>query len=114
MQWVTNTFYSLHYLALMPLLREGLTTTTKKQSKVLNFPHYVRGGGGRGRGGQRTNFLGNFIAAQKPFVSLKKASKQTLCSLLTSDKLDIARKSMLKTGCIISIINRPGVAGAVL
>ena len=57
------------------------------------------GGGG---GGRRSHSLGNFFAAQKTFVSLKKAPKQTLCSLPTSDLLDIASNAMLKTSCTIS------------
>ena len=57
-------------------------------------------GGGVGR--QRSHSLGDFFAAQKTFVSLKKAPKQTLCSLLTSDMLDIASNFMLKTSCTIS------------
>ena len=40
-----------------------------------------------------------YVTAQKPFVSLKKAQQQTLCSLLTSDMLDIASKFMLNTSC---------------
>ena len=46
--------------------------------------------------------LGDFFAAQKTFVSLKKAPKQTLCSVPTSDMLDIASNSMLQTSCTIS------------
>ena len=38
-------------------------------------------------GGPRSHSLGEFFAAQKTFVSLKKAPKQTLCSLVTSDML---------------------------
>ena len=37
---------------------------------------------------------GDYFAAQKPFVSLKDALKQTLCSLLTSDMLGIASNSI--------------------
>ena len=55
-----------------------------------------------GGGGQRSHSLGDFFAAQKTFVSLKKAPKQTLCSLLTSDMLDIASNSMLTTSCTVS------------
>ena len=57
------------------------------------------GGGG---GGRRSHSLGDFFAAQKTFVSLNKAPKQTLCSLPVSHKLDIASNSMLKTSCTIS------------
>ena len=46
--------------------------------------------------------LGDFFTAQKPCVSLQEAPKQTLCSLLTSDMLDIASNSMLKTSCTVS------------
>ena len=53
-------------------------------------------------GGQRSHSLGDFFATPKPFVCLKKAPKHTLCSLLTSDMLDIARNSILKTSCTIS------------
>ena len=60
------------------------------------------GGGRCGGGGRRSHSLGDFFAAQKTFVSLKKAPKQTFCSLPTSDMLDIASISMLKTSCIIS------------
>ena len=60
------------------------------------------GGGGGGGGGQRSHSLGDFFAAQKTFVCLKKATKQTLCSLPTSDMLDIASNSILKTSCTIS------------
>ena len=50
---------------------------------------------GGGRGGWRWHSLGDFFATQKPFVCLKKDPKQTLCSLLTSDMLDIASNSVL-------------------
>ena len=53
------------------------------------------GGGGGGRRSEVT-LLRGFFAAQKTFVCLKKATKQTLCSLPTSDMLDIASNSMLK------------------
>ena len=56
-----------------------------------------------GEGGEwRSHFLGDFFAAQKLFVCLQEAANQTLCSLLTSDMLDIANNSMLKTSCTIS------------
>ena len=42
--------------------------------------------------------LGDCFASQKPFVWLK----ESLCSLLTSDMLDIASNSLLKTSCTIS------------
>ena len=42
------------------------------------------------------------FTAQNSFQSLKEAPKQTLCSLLTSDMLDIASYSMLKTSCTVS------------
>ena len=54
--------------------------------------------GGRGLG-QSSQSLGDFVAAQKPFVCLQEAQKQTLCSLLTSDMLDIASNSVVKTSC---------------
>ena len=60
------------------------------------------GEGGGGGGGQRSHSLGDFFDAQKAFVCIKKAPKQTLCSLPTSDMLDIASKSMVKTSCTIS------------
>ena len=41
----------------------------------------------KGRGGGEA--VGYCFAAQKPFVCLEEAQKQTLCSLLTSDMLDI-------------------------
>ena len=53
-------------------------------------------GGGGGGGGQRSHSLGDFFAAQKTFVSLKKAPKQTLCSLPTSDMLDITSNTPFK------------------
>ena len=43
-----------------------------------------------------THSLGDFFAVQKPFVCLQEVPKQTLCSLLTSDLLDIASNSVLK------------------
>ena len=49
------------------------------------------GGGGAG---WRSHSLGDFCAAQKTFETLKKAPKQTLCSLQTSDMVDIASNSM--------------------
>ena len=52
------------------------------------------GGVGEG-GGRRSHSLGDFFAAQKTFVSLKNAPKQTLCSLPISHMLDIASNSML-------------------
>ena len=48
-------------------------------------------------GGQRSHFLGDFVAAQKSFVCLQEAPKQTMCSLLTSHMLDIASNSVVKT-----------------
>ena len=63
------------------------------------------GGGGGGGGGRRSHSLGDFVAAEEPFVSLKEAPKQTLCSLLTSDMLGMASNYMLKTSCIISGIS---------
>ena len=50
-------------------------------------------GGGGGGGGWRSHFLGVFFVAQKPFVCPQEAPKLTLCSLLTSDMLDIASNS---------------------
>ena len=60
-------------------------------------------GGVGGGGGQRSHSLGDFFATQKPFVCLKEAPKLTLCSLQlqTSDMLDIANNSVLKTSCTI-------------
>ena len=43
--------------------------------------------------------VGDFVAAQKPFEYLQEAPKQTLCSFLTSDMLDIASNSVVKTSC---------------
>ena len=43
-----------------------------------------------------------FFTTQTLFVSLKEALNQTLCSLPTSDMLDIASDSMLQTSCTIS------------
>ena len=40
------------------------------------------------------------LAAQKAFLCLKEASKQTLWSLLASDMLDIASNSMLKSAVL--------------
>ena len=60
------------------------------------------GGGGWGGGGRRSHSLGDFFATQKTFVSPKKAPKQTLCSLQTSDMLDIASNFMSKATCTIS------------
>ena len=53
---------------------------------------------------RRSHTLGDLFTAQKPFdnVCLKEALKQTFCSLLTSDMLDIASTSILKTSCTIS------------
>ena len=47
--------------------------------------------------------LGIFFAAQKPFVFLKEAPTQTLCSLLTSDLLDIASISVVKPS-VLSLV----------
>ena len=60
------------------------------------------GGGGGVGGGRRSHSLGDFLATQKPFVCLKEAPKQTLCSLLASEMLDIASNSVLRTSCAIS------------
>ena len=68
----------------------------------MTFSQLGGGGGGGGGGGWRSHSLGDFFAAQKPFVGLKEAQKQTLCSLLTSDMLNIASNSVLKTSCAIS------------
>ena len=59
----------------------------------------------RGGGGLRSHSLGAFTVAQKAFACLKKAPKQTVCSLLTSDMLDVASNSTLKTSCTISGIS---------
>ena len=75
---------------------------TKKTWEFFFYLTLVTLGGGGGGAGRRSHFLGDFFAAQKPFVCLKEAPKQTLCSLLTSDMLDIASNSMLKTSCTIS------------
>ena len=66
---------------------------TKMEESLTFSPLWGRGG---------SLFLGDVIAAQKPFVSLKRAPKQILCSLLNSDMLDIASNSMLKSSCTIS------------
>ena len=42
-----------------------------------------------------------FFTAQNPLVCLQKALQHTLCSLLTSDMLDMENNSMLKTTCTI-------------
>ena len=60
------------------------------------YLHEKNGGGGRSRS------LGDFFAAQKPCVCLQEAPKHNLCSLLSSDLLDIANNSVLKIGCTIS------------
>ena len=49
--------------------------------------------GGRG-GSQRSNSIGDFCAAQKTFECLKKATKQTECSLVISDMLAIKRTAV--------------------
>ena len=59
-------------------------------------------GGVGGWGGRRAHSLGDFVAAQKPFVCLWEVPKKTLYSLLTSDMLDIASNSIIKTGCTIA------------
>ena len=78
-------------------LREG----SKKEEESVTFSALGRRVGGGG-GSPKSHSLGDFFAAQKTFLSLKKAPKLTLCSLLTSDMLDIASSSMLKISCIIS------------
>ena len=52
--------------------------------------------------------LGDFFTAQKPFVSLKEAPKQTWFSLQILDLLDIASKSLLKTSPTASGISVAG------
>ena len=79
-------------------LREGFKKNNGGKCDLFR----TRGGGGGGGGGRRSHSLGDFFATQKPFVCLKEAPKQTLCSLLTSDMLDIASNSVLKTSCTIS------------
>ena len=81
----------------------GLQHTFKSALQPLVFKHFI------GIRCYVTNVaycyahsLGDFFATQKPFVCLKEAPKQTLCSLLTSDMLDIASNSVLKTSCTIS------------
>ena len=54
-------------------------------------------GEGWGGGGWRSHSLSDFVAAQKPLVCLQDALKQTLYSLLTSDMLDFASNSVVKT-----------------
>ena len=60
-----------------------------------NFGH-TRGGWVGGCGGHRSHSLGDFVAAQKPFVCNKEAPKQTLCLLLTSEMLHFGCNSVLK------------------
>ena len=84
-------------------LKKKTKTETKKGQNVTFFrlKGGYQGGGGNGR---RSHFLGDFfVATQKPFVCLKEVPKQTLCSLLTSDMLDIASNSVLKTSCQLSV-----------
>ena len=53
-------------------------------------------GGGGGGGGQGSHSLGDFCDAQKTVLCLKKAPKLTLCSLPTSDMLDITSNTHVK------------------
>ena len=53
---------------------------------------------GGGDGGRRSHSLSDLVAAQKPFVC-QEAPKQTLCSFLASDMLDIASITVVKTSC---------------
>ena len=76
-------------------VREGL----KKTEESVTFSPLRGVGWGAGGGGRRSTSLGDFVAAQKHFVCLQEAPKQTLCSLLTSDMLDIASNSLVKTSC---------------
>ena len=77
------------------LFREGL----KNGGKWDLFR--TRGGGGvGGGGGRRSHSWGDFFAAHKPFLCIKEAPKQILCSLPTSDMLDIASNSMLKSSVL--------------
>ena len=51
----------------------------KKMEESVTFPALGWGGGvGRCGGGWRSHSLGDFFAAQKNFLSFKKALKQTL------------------------------------
>ena len=50
---------------------------------VKNFSALGEGGGVGGGGGWGSHSLVDFLAAQKPFLFLKEAPKQTLYSLLT-------------------------------
>ena len=68
----------------------------------IQYCNIAGGAGCGGGGGPRSHSLGDFFAVQKPFVCLKEAPKQTLCSLLSSDIIYIASNSMLKTSCTIS------------
>ena len=70
----------------------------QKRKESVTFPAL----GGKVGGGQGSHSLSDFLAAQKAFVSLMKAPKQTLGSLPASDKLDLASNSMSKTSCTIS------------
>ena len=54
-------------------------------------------------GGRRSHSSSDFFAAQKHFVCLKEAQKQTLCSLLTSDMLDIASNLVLKPAVLLPV-----------
>ena len=72
----------------------------------MKFSALGGGGGGGGEGGGRwseVTLLRRFFAAQKHLVCLKEASKPTLCSLLTSDMLDISSNFVLKTTCTIPV-----------
>ena len=55
---------------------------------------------GRREGSQRLHSLGDFFDAQKLFVCLKVVPKQTCCSLLASDMLDIENNYGLKPAAL--------------
>ena len=78
--------YTLEYM---------LPSSTKGRVNKKCDLFHTRGGGG----GRRSNSLGDFVAAQNLFVCLQEAQKQTLCSLLSSDMLDIASNFVVKSSC---------------
>ena len=95
-------------------LREILGKKQRKKTEK-SVPFYALGGGGGGGGvgggggggggvggggSRRSHSLGGFWLLKKLFVCLEEAPKQTFCSLLTSDILDIASNSLLKPAAL--------------
>ena len=83
----------LHPQNVTSLARDRRGLLTGRNGSLSNSCHRAEIIGYLARG---HTALGDFVTAQKPFVGLKEALNQSLCSLPTSDMLDIVSNFMVK------------------